>query len=277
MSQKIKLSQLDKEGISGFVIEVTSGEYYPTGNPSGFVTTGYVTGISGDISGYITSVSGDIHTEIISASGDLATSIATTSGDITGHITSLSGTLDSLEIDLLPVTGSIPSNYDIATGTSGNLDITGVALSGFITGISGDLSGMIAQTGSDLYDDFLGFQATFRDEITGEFLSRAEKSYVQEVSGEVDFKKETKFGHYGLSITGTSVGIVNIGPPAGNENIFFVEHEADTNCYGAIDVLRTKYKFPSGDKPNGQGSPYIDEGLNKIEVILGTFIYSGNY
>jgi hypothetical protein len=272
MSQKIKLSQLDKGGISGFVIEVTSGEYYPTGNPSEFATSGYVTGISGDISGYITSVSGDIRTEIVSVSGDIAVSIETTSGDITKYITSLSGTLDNLESDLLPVTGSISPNYDIATGTSGNLDLIHTALSGFITGVSGDLSGMIAQTGSDLHNDFLGFQATFRDEITGEFLSRAEKSYVQQISGEVDFKKETKFGHYGLSITGASVGVVNVGPPQGNESIFFVEHEAGTNCYGAIDTLRTKVKIPSGE-----GSSYLDEGINKIEAILGTFIYSGNY
>lgn len=272
MPQEIKLSQLDKGGLSGFIIETTSGEYYPTGNPSGFITSGYVTGVSGDISGFIVATSGVIHTEIIDVSGDIATSIAATSGDITGHITSLSGTLDNLESDLLPVTGSISPNYDIATGTSGNLDITGTALSGFITGISGDLSGMIAQTGSDLHNDFLGFQVTFRDEITGEFLSRAEKSYVQQVSGEVDFKKETKFGHYGLSITGASVGTVNIGPPEGNESIFFVEHEAGTNCYGAIDTLRTKVKIPSGE-----GSSYLDEGINKIEAIIGTFIYSGNY
>jgi hypothetical protein len=272
MPQEIKLSQLDKGGLSGFIIETTSGEYYPTGNPSGFATTGYVTGISGDISGYITSVSGDIHTEIISASGDLATSIATTSGDITGHITSLSGTLDDLEYDLLSVTGSVSVNYDIATGVSGNLDISGIALSGFITGISGDLSGMIAQTGSDLHNDFLGFKTSFRDDITGEFLSRAEKNYTQQVSGEVDFKQEAKFGHYGLSVTGASIGVVNVGPPVGNESIFFVEHEAGTNCYGAIDTLRTKVKVPSG-----QGASYLDEGINKIEVILATVIYSGTY
>jgi hypothetical protein len=272
MPQEIKLSQLDKGGLSGFVIETTSGEYYPTGNPSGFVASGYVTGISGDLSGRITSVSGDIHTEIVDVSGDIATSIAVTSGDITGHVTSLSGTLDNLESNLLPVTGSISPNYDIATGTSGNLDITGTALSGFVTGISGDLSGMIAQTGSDLHNDFLGFQATFRDEVTGEFLSRAEKSYVQQVSGEVDFKKETKFGKYGLRITGDVVDNINIGPPEGNESIFFVEHKADVNCYGAIDILRTKVRFPSGE-----GSSYLDEGTNKIEAILGTFIYSGNY
>ena len=272
MPQEIKLSQLDKGGLSGFIIEATSGEYYPTGNPSGFAASGYVTGISGDISGYITSVSGDIHTEITSVSGFLTGLITGTSGDITGHITSLSGTLDDLESDLLPVTGSISSNYDIATGTSGNLNTTGVLLSGFITGISGDLSGAIAQTGSDLNNDFLSFQTTFRDEITGEFLSRAEKSYVQQVSGEVDFKKETKFSKYGLSITGASVGVVNIGPPVGDESIFFVEHKADVNCYGAVDILRTKVKIPSGE-----GSRYLDEGVNKLEIILGTFIYSGNY
>jgi hypothetical protein len=263
MPQEIKLSQLDKGGLSGFIIETTSGEYYPTGNPSGFITSGYVTGVSGDISGFIVATSGVIHTEIIDVSGDIATSIAATSGDITGHITSLSGTL--------LVTGSISPNYDIATGTSGNLDITGTALSGFITGISGDLSGMIAQTGSDLHNDFLGFQVTFRDEITGEFLSRAEKSYTQQVSGEVDFKKETKFGHYGLSITGASVETVNIGPPEGNESIFFVEYEGGTNCYSAINTLRTKVRIPSGE-----GSSYLDEGINKIEAIIGTFIYSGN-
>ena len=272
MSQKIQLSQLDKGGLSGFIIETTSGQHYPTGNPSGFVDSSYVTGVSGDISGFIVATSGVIHTEITDVSGYLATSIITTSGDITGHITSLSGTLDSLESDLFPVTGSISPNYDIATGTSGNLDITGAALSDFITGISGDLSGMIAQTGSDLHDDFLGFQTTFRDEITGEFLSRAEKDYIQQVSVEVDFKKETKFSKYGLRITGDVVDNINIGPPEGNESIFFVEHKASVNCYGAIDILRTKVRFPSGE-----GSSYLDEGVNKIEAILGTFIYSGNY
>ena len=29
--------------------------------------------------------------------------------------------------------------------------------------------------------------------------------------------------------------------------------------------------------PSGQGASYLDEGINKIEVILGTFIYSGTY
>ena len=272
MPQEIKLSQLDKGGLSGFIIETTSGEYYSIDNLSGFVTSGYVTGISGDISGHITSVSGDIHTEIVGVSGDITTSITTTSGEITGHISSLSGTLDDLEYDLFPVTGSISVNYEIATGVSGNLDITGAALSGFITEISGDLSGMVAQTGSDLHNDLLGFKASFRDDITGEFLSRAEKNYVQQVSGEVDFKQEAKFGHYGLSVTGASVGIVNVGPPAGNESIFFVEHEAGTNDYGTIDTLRTKVRLPSG-----QGASYLDEGLNKLEVILATAIYSGTY
>jgi len=272
MPQEIQLSQLDKGGLSGFIIETTSGEYYPTGNPSGFVTSGYVTGISGDISGFIVATSGVIHTEITDASGYLAASITTTSGDITGHITSLSGTLDSLESDLFPVTGSISPNYDIATGTSGNLNITGIALSGFIMGISGDLRGMIVQTGGDLHNDFLGFQASFRDEITGEFLSRAEKGYTQEVSGKVDFKRKAEFGQYGLSITGATLGIPTIGSPAKTENIFFVERETSANCYGAIDTVRTKIRLHSG-----QLSPYLDEGLN-VEVILGTFIYSGlNY
>jgi hypothetical protein len=272
MPQEIKLSQLDKGGLSGFIIETTSGEYYPTGNPSGFVDSSYVTGISGDISGYVTGISGDIHAEITGVSGFLTDLVTGVSGDITGYITSLSGTLDDLKYDLLPITGSISVNYEIATGVSGNLDITGIALSSFITGISGDLSGMIAQTGSDLHNDFLGFKTSFRNEITGEFLSRVEKNYVQQISGEVDFKQEAKFGHYGLSVTGTSVGVVNIGPPLGNESIFFVEHEAGVNGYGTIDTLRTKVKIPSG-----QGSSYLDEGTNKIEVILATVIYSGTY
>ncbi len=272
MPQEIKLSQLDKGGLSGFIIKTTSGEYYPTGNLSGFVDSSYVADISGDISEVIVATSGVIHTEITDASGDLVASIAATSGEITGHITSLSGTLDDLEYDLFPITGSISVNYEIATGVSGNLDITGVALRGFVTGISGDLSGMIAQTGSDLHNDFLSFKTSFRNDITGEFFSRAEKNYVQQVSGEVDFKQEAKFGHYGLSVTGASVGVVNVGPPVGNESIFFVEHEAGTNDQGAIDTLRTKVKMPSG-----QGASYLDEGINKVEIILATAIYSGTY
>ena len=47
MPQEIKLSQLDKGGLSGFIIETTSGEYYPTGNPSGFVDSSYVVDVSG--------------------------------------------------------------------------------------------------------------------------------------------------------------------------------------------------------------------------------------
>ena len=272
MPQEIKLSQLNKGSLSGFIIETTSGEYYPTGNPSGFVDSSYVTSISGDISEVIVATSGDLHTEIIDASGYLATSITTTSGDITGHITSISGTLDSLKDDLILVTGSIAPNYDIGIGTSGNLDITGLALSGFIIETSGDLSGMIAQTGSDLNNDFLSFQASFRDEVTGEFLSRAEKEYTQEISGKVDFKKKAEFSQYGLSITGAALGVPTIGSPAKTENIFFVEREAGSNCYGAIDTMRTKIRLHSG-----QLSPYLDEGSN-VEVILGTFIYSGlNY
>jgi hypothetical protein len=272
MPQEIKLSQLDKGSLSGFIVETTSGEYYPTGNPSGFVDSSYVVDVSGDISGIIVDTSGALHTEIIGTSGYLATSITTTSGDITGHITSLSGTLDDFKDSLLLVTGSIAPNYEIAVGTSGNLDVTGLALSGFIAEVSGDLSGIIAQTGSVLNDDFLAFQASFRNDITGEFLSRAEKGYTQEVSGKVDFKQKAEFGQYGLSITGATLGVPTIGSPDKTENIFFVEREAGSNCYGAIDTVRTKIRLHSG-----QDSSYLDEGSD-IEVILGTFIYSGlNY
>ena len=73
MPQEIKLSQLDKGSLSGFIVETTSGEYYPTGNPSWFVDSSYVVDVSGDISGIIVDTSGALHTEIIDASGYLAT------------------------------------------------------------------------------------------------------------------------------------------------------------------------------------------------------------
>ena len=69
-SLKEFLLRQNSESLSGSANNITG--FYPySGNPSGFVDSSYVAGISGDISGYIDSVSGAINSRLVESGTNL--------------------------------------------------------------------------------------------------------------------------------------------------------------------------------------------------------------
>jgi hypothetical protein len=192
------LSEYQRTG--DYVQTSETGVFYPTSNPSGFITgvdlssyatTVFVTGISGELDSRLDILEGQTGSFVLNAETGVFYTNDNPSGFITGvdlssyattsYVTGISGVLDS-RLDILEgqtgefITNAQTGAFYSSTNPSGfitGMDLSSYATQSFVTGISGELDGRIdsleLQTGSYVLDNETGNFVTTNQ--TGEFYS----------------------------------------------------------------------------------------------------------
>ena len=158
----IRTGQIDLEGLKTYFlrsessslsgsISNTSGFYPYTGNPGHFISSGDVRTISGHISGHVDSVSGVLRTDLGLSGVALSGYTTSVNSLLKSDITDISGDTRQISGDLRYISGLVTgAEKDIDT-VSGNLEVSGEALSvlitgGIGTGVSGFVTGHVRDT-----------------------------------------------------------------------------------------------------------------------------------
>jgi hypothetical protein len=153
MGNLIRVKQVDQSDFSGFFVQVGSSNYYPLGNPSGYLLQSDLNSATGTINSNINILSGNLNNSINqslifgkaytdTASGTLDSRLVATGSSLSSGINNLSGYVVS-------VSGNLSSGINSASGT---LDTKINTLSGYSTSytntVSGNLSSQISAASS---------------------------------------------------------------------------------------------------------------------------------
>jgi len=153
MGNLIRVKQVDQSDFSGFFVQVGSSNYYPLGNPSGYLLQSDLNSATGTINSNINILSGNLNNSINqslifgkaytdTASGTLNSILVATGSSLSSGINNLSGYVVS-------VSGNLSSGINSASGT---LDTKINTLSGYSTSytntVSGNLSSQISAASS---------------------------------------------------------------------------------------------------------------------------------
>ena len=203
---------LDGRYATGSVVRPSeTGQFYPTDNPSGYTTTGFVTGASGHLQIQITAINNETGNFVTSSQTGQFYPINNPSGYITGvdlsnyatipFVTGVSGYHSGLIATLYAETGSYALSvntgsflttgagdsryYPLSSNPSSYLvvaDLASYATTGYVTGISGYLQDQIASI------DLSSLQAATFDlnvrlveveSLTGDFITTGTSGYFQ--------------------------------------------------------------------------------------------------
>ena len=192
-SLKEFLLRPNSESLSGSANNITG--FYPySGNPSGFVDSSYVAGISGDISGYIDSVSGAINSRLVESGTNLSGYTSSLYSELKSDIEFVSG--KNLELSGLVVNTDAAQAQADADEISGNLITSGQTLLDYITGqsgvgVSGFVTGLVDTTSGALDVKITNLNTNLRSHVNEDYLSKRNESEL--VSGSVSFAKPTRF------------------------------------------------------------------------------------
>jgi hypothetical protein len=272
MSHTIKTGQLDLGGLQEYFTTNLSGSetnitgWYPyAGNPSDFATTGYITGISGDISGYIDSVSGVLATKIaetgLAVSG-FASAIHT---ELKSDVNFVSGKIEELSGSYIITQALSENSENDIDSLSGDLESTGQLLSAWITGesgvgISGFVTGFVDTTSGALATKISNLDVDLRNHAEEDYLSKRDES--EFVSGSVSFAKTSRFKQ---SVELERVADHDeVATYQSGDNIYTtVTGVLEGPSNAAHQVLTTFLRYPhSGDNV-------------RQNLVVGSFMYSG--
>jgi len=272
MSHTIKTGQLDLAGLKTYFSTSLSGSASNTSgfityaNPSSYSTQGYVTGISGDISGYIDSVSGAISSNLGQSGVELSGYTTSVRSELKSDITFISGKNVELSGEYSGTKLLSQDNAADIDSISGNLittgqtllswatGISGVGVSGFVTGILNETSGVLNQKISNL-------NTNLRSHVSSDYLSKRDTGGTAGVSGSVSF-------HKNLS-TRRGIELERV-----DNHSEITTHQSGVNMYSLVSghteagaahqVMTSFLRFPhSGDSA-------------QQNVIVGSFMYSGS-
>lgn len=262
MPNLIRLKQIDNPELSGYVRQIGDAQYYPSSNPSG----------------YLSSVTGDpdfnqLEVDFYVLSGNLNSSLATTGNSLSGALNStgltldvkintLSGYVGLTNTNLATVSGNVNYTQFLTTGLdySSNVLMSGniTNVSGYALSISGNLNSKIDTLSGNLGGRISSLENTFVSS-GGNFLDLSSND--QTVSGQKTFSARTSFKQINIiPVSG------NYSNPGGLNNLLYTQF-IDNNIFyvtglGNItgDFFVTKLMHP-----------------NNIECIVSTMIYTGSY
>ena len=261
-SLKEFLLRQNSESLSGSATNITG--FYPYGdNPSGYASSGYVTGISGDISGYITTTSGILRTDLSKTGLDLSGYVGSVSSELASDIDEVSGDLRYISGLYSAVNTLTTGNEDDIDSISGALYNSGQNLSVLITGetgngLSGYVTGHVHDTSGILDAKITSLNTSLRSHAAEDYISKRDEAEV--VSGSVSFLKKLKLTR---GLEHERVGDRDeISTSQSGVNMY--SHVSGTTIGSAYhEVLTTYLRHPqSGDNA-------------RQDVILSTFQYSG--
>lgn len=262
MANLVRLKQIDKPELSGYIVEVTDSSFYPINNPSG-----YISSVASDanfivLSGNLASTGYSLDSKIGIASGSLDLKLSDTGSILSSSINVLSGNLLVTNSNLSTVSGAANAAYSAVTGleykTSGVISGEVLALRSQISGVSGVLNSKISTVSGNLSSRIASLESNFA--LTGgNFVDIFSNNQV--VSGSKEFRSRISFREIDiLPYTG------NYSNPGGQNQLFYTQ-------------LIEDYVFYSSGNGNITGDLFVNKIMqpNNIEVIFSSMIYTGAY
>jgi hypothetical protein len=262
MANLIRIKQIDQPELSGYVVSITDQNYYPVGNPSGYLSSVASDPAFISISGNLANTGVILDSKITSLSGASAALVANTGSLLQGQISSLSGDLNATNANLITISGLSQSAITLVTGL--DYEVSGVisgevaGLNATITGVSGVLFSQISTVSGNLNSRVTSLETS---------LSASGSNFVdltsnnQTISGSKAFTNRIGFKQIDLlPFSG------NYSNPGGQHEILFTQFTED-------------YSFPASGYGTITGDLFVTKIMhpNNIELIISSMIYTGNY
>lgn len=262
MANLVRLKQIDNPELSGYIVDVTNDNYYPVGNPSG-----YLSSVSSDsafisLSGNLITSGYNLNNSINSVSGAIDVRLISSGSILNSEIVSLSGDLNSTNNYLNTVSGLATTAIYLTTGlqysTSGAISGEVAVLNSTITGTSGVLNSTIVSVSGSLDSRVSSLESNFA--TTGSnFLDLTSNN--QTVNGTKTFSNRIGFNQIDLlPYTG------NYSNPGGQHGIVFTQ-------------VIPSYSFTVSGYGIVTGALFATKMMqqNNVECIISSAIYTGAY
>lgn len=262
MANLVRLKQLDKPELSGYILSVTDENYYPSNNPSG-----YISDISSDsdfiaLSGNLNTTGSNLLSGINSSGAALSGLIISSGSFLDLRIDTLSGNLNTTNANVSTVSGNAQYAINLITGYE--VEVSGV--------ISGEISGL-----TDLITGTSGVLNTKINNLSGNLGARItdlENNFASTGSNFVDLNSNNQTIE-GSKVFNNTVGLkkIDILPYSGNYS----------NPGGQHGILFTQfidnYSFTASGLGTVTGDVFVTKLMqqNNIECIISSIIYTGSY
>lgn len=262
MANLVRLKQLDQPELSGYIVSVTDQSFYPSNNPSG-----YISDVLSDNSFVV--LSGNLATTGASLTSLINTNTAALSGQninsgsfLNSKIDTLSGDLNTTNLNISTVSGD--AQYAISLITGFETEVSGV--------ISGEVSGLtILITGTS------GVLDTKINNLSGSLDARIdilENNFALTGSNFVDLTSNNQTVE-GTKTFNNKIGFkqIDLLPYSGNYS----------NPGGQHGILFTQflenYSFVASGLGTISGDAFVTKIMqpNNIECIISSIIYTGSY
>ena len=262
MANLIRLKQIDKPELSGYVIDITDGSYYPIDNPSGYISSVASNSAFITLSGNLISTGYNLNAQDLALSGTLTSLVNATGVNLQDKINSLSGVVIDTISDLSTVSGLASNAIYLTTGldykVSGAISGQTATINATITGTSGVLNTKISNVSGNLNSRISVLETNFA--TTGSnFLDL--NSNAQVVAGSKTFNNRTSFKQIDLiPYTG------NYSNPGGEHQIVFTQFIED-------------YAFAASGYNIATGDLFVTKIMqqNNTECIISSIIFTGSY
>ena len=262
MANLIRLKQIDKPELSGYVIDVTDGSYYPIDNPSGYISSVASNSAFITLSGNLISTGYNLNAQDLALSGTLTSLVNATGVNLQDKINSLSGVVIDTISDLSTVSGLASNAIYLTTGldykVSGAISGQTATINATITGTSGVLNTKISNVSGNLNSRISVLETNFA--TTGSNFVDL-NSNGQVVEGAKTFNNRTSFKQIDLiPYTG------NYSNPGGEHQIMFTQF---------ID----NYAFAASGYGMATGDLFVTKIMqhNNTECIIYSIIFTGSY
>jgi len=132
MANLVRLKQLDQPELSGFILDVTDQSYYPSNNPSGYISDLLSESDFIILSGNLTNTGSSLVSLIQSTQTNLSGLVVSTGNFLNSQIDTLSGNVSTTNLNVTTVSGDAQYAINLITGFQ--VEVSGV--------ISGEVSGL---------------------------------------------------------------------------------------------------------------------------------------
>lgn len=262
MGNLVRIKQIDKPELSGYIKEVGDVNYYLGSNPSGFISSVNQDANFSQLVVDVSTLSGNLYTNLAATGATFSYSLSSTGNILDVKINNLSGYVEISNVKISTVSGNVDYVQYLATGLdySSNVILSGniISTSGYASGISGFLDAKISTTSGSLSSRITSLEGVFAAS-GGSFVDIYSNN--QTVIGQKNFDGKTSFK------------LINIAPisgdysnPGGLNNYLYTQF-IDNNIfyvsglgYRTGDFFVTKIMYP-----------------NNEECIISSNIYTGNY
>ena len=266
MGNLLRIKQIHKPELSGYIEQVGDASYYSDSNPSGYISSLSQQADFQQLSGDLFTFSGDVTTNLSSTGQTLLSNLTSTGSTLEALINNVSGYVELSNADIDVLSGNVNTalstannyTYTVGNNLSGDVD----TLSGHVVSQDSTLntkintvSGGLSSRVSSLEGVFAASGSDFVDVSSNNQVSSGQKTF----NSRVDFKQ--------INIVPVTGDYVN---PGGLNNYLYTQ-------YTDNDLL-----FVSGINGSGgyvTGDLFVTKVVypNNEECIISSNFYSGNY